>query len=368
MSRSFCACLLVLLVSASCVRTVQSGRDTIDLVKNIAADASSPEHEMLASLSKVPSSGEIYLLGSPELAGLIGDAFCDCDMFDNVRARFWSDDLKDFAGECFDLVGDADYTPYSAFAEAHGADSLRELSVRYALSFLSDKCNMSIYDLEGNARKEPAKMIVLADPWMALCGKFDIDTLFSLTSCKVPVISPQELLFNAAFAGEKKYFNVGLMCDSLYSGSGIYKALFEESVAANSIIGTRYFEAPSEDSAEGRLSAFLDKYIESGRNEPLDVLLVDDWSVDLEAMRKELEDIRDFSKEASMRYGKLVSPGFAIFGSSELTMSECYLKLREMSLFTHRIAQPTVKNYTVKSQPWGDKLKFLLIPSENVQN
>lgn len=366
MRRVLYTCLSILLLAASCVRQEHTGRDTIALVKSIAADNTSPDRIMLEGFSKPSSAGNIFVLGASRECALIGRTFVECDIFDNVRARSYSDGLKDFAGETFALVDDVTYTPYSEFVDAYTEDALRELSVRLTLSLLRDKCNMSIYDIEGNAAKAPAKMIILADPWMQRCGKFDVDTLFSLTSCKVPVISPQDLLLDAAFAGEKKYFNVGLMCDSLNHKSGIYGSIFKEKTTQHKIMGARYFEAPSSQSETGRLESFLDSYIESGRTEPLDVLLVDDWSVDLGQMREALSNIRDFSKEESMRYGKCISPDFVILGSSELTMKECYLLLRKLSLFTHRIALPQQEQYVIMPQPGGEEMQYMLIPGKDV--
>ena len=43
-------------------------------------------------------------------------------------------------------------------------------------------------------------------------------------------------------------------------------------------------------------------------------------------------------------------------------MRRCYSILREGSLFTHRIAQPEYKNYTVSPRPWAEDMQFLLIP------
>ena len=366
MSRTLSACLLALLVAVSCTGPVQNGRETIPLVNSIAGNAGSPEHIMLSSFAKIPSSGSIFVAGSPQLCSLIGDSFQDCDDFDNVRARLFSDGLKDFSGETVALAYDEAFAPYGDYVTSEGSDAMREVTVRTALAALREKCNISIYDIEGNKSKTPAKIIILADPWMLLRGKFDVDTLFSLTSCKVPVVSPLELLMESAFAGEKKYFNIGLMCDSLYIGTGVYKSVFEEKVAEHSIMGTGYFEAATSGSEGHILAEFLDKYMASGNPAPLDVLLVDDWSVNKQALMAELSDIRDFKKEESMRYGKMISPGFTIFCSSELTMHECYLTMRKLSLFTHRIALPELKFYTIKPLPGGKTQEFLLIPSENV--
>ena len=366
MSRTFSTCLLILLAAASCTGPVQNGKETIPLVEHIAASADSPDHVLLSSFAKIPSSGSIFVAGSPQVCTLIGNSFRDCDDFDNVRARSFSDGLKDFSGETIALAADEAFAPYGDFVASNGGAAMREVTVRTALAALKEKCSISIYDIEGNKSKAPAKIIVLADPWMLYCGKFDVDTLFSLTSCNVPVVSPLELLAKSAFAGEKKYFNVGLMCDSLYIGTGVYKSVFEEKVAEYSIMGTSYFEAATPSSEGQILAGFLDKYAESGNTAPLDVLLVDDWSVDKQALMDELSLIRDFHKEESMRYGKMISPDFTIFCSSDLTMHECYLTMRKLSLFTHRIALPELKFYTIKPLPGREAQEFLLIPSENV--
>ncbi|MBO6170347.1 MAG: hypothetical protein J6O51_10330 [Bacteroidales bacterium] len=368
MAKTISVFLATLLLAASCTEQVQSGRETIDYVLSIAGSPDSPEHSLLAGKSKLTPDGDIYIMGSPESCALLGESFKECDRFDNVRARRTPDGLKDFSGETFSLMCDPEYTPYAEFANTAGSRSMRELMARMAVASLDDKCNVSIYDLEGNAPKRPAKMIILSDPWMLLDGKFDIDTLFALTSCKVPVISPQELLFDAVFGGDKKYFNIGLMCDSLYSGTGVYEELFRQKVAQHGLMEAKYFEAATPQDTLHRLASFLDAYIESGRTEPLDVLLVDDWSVDQKDLLDELALIRDYSKEESMRYGKTVAPDFTVICSSGLTMGTCYLQLRQSSLFTHRIALPELKSYTLRPLPGGSLLQFLMIPSENVQN
>ena len=368
MSRTVSACLLTLLVAASCTGPVQNGKETIPLVESIAGNADSPDHILLSSFSKIPSSGSIFIAGSPEACSLIGEGFMSCDDFDNVRARSFSDGLKDFSGETFALASDEAFAPYGDFVASNGSDAMRTVTVRTALAALKSKCNISIYDIEGNKDKAPAKIIILADPWMLHCGKFDVDTLFTLTSCKVPVVSPQELLMKSALAGDKKYFNIGLMCDSLYLNSGVYKSIFDEKVKEYSIMGTSYFEAATSGTEGHILAEFLDKYAESGNTEPLDALLVDDWSVNKHALMDELGLIRDFSKEESMRYGKMISADFNIFCSSELTMHDCYMTMRKHSLFTHRIALPELMNYTIKPLPGSSAYEFLLIPSENVQD
>lgn len=355
------------LALASCQCPTHGGRDTIELVKALAADPGSPEHTLLAGNAKPSSSGDIYIIGTEEACTLISSRFADCDIVENARGRNWGDGLKDFAGETFACVLDDAFSPYQEYAAANGREALREHSVRLALASLSPRCNVSVYDLEGNYEKRPAKMLLLADPWMLDSGKFDIDTLFALTSCNVPVVSPQELLFNAALGGEKKYFNLGIACDSLYLQSGIYKSLFEAKAREFDVVGARSFQAASAGSA-GTLAGFLDSYVAAGNTAPLDAVLIDDWNVDTDSLKVEISAIRDFNREEYMNYGKLISPGFTVFTSSAETLAYCYKILRQRSLFTHIIAQPRQCAYTIKTAPESSAGSFLMIPVENVQN
>lgn len=366
--RRFVPILAALLgLAVSCTGGSGGGRDTIPLVKAIAADSYSPEHILLSSFSKVPSSGDICIAGTPASCAQVSRDFTACDIFENARGREWSDDLKDFAGETFACICDSEFTPYERLVIDGDCTALRTLAVNYALAALSSECSVSRYDLDGNCEKAPAKIIILADPWLFCCGKSDIDTLFTLTGCKVPVISPQELMLDAALGGNKKYFNSGILCDSLYLHDGIYKELFSAGAAKHDIVGARCFIAAT-DPCGTPLASFLDAYIEQGGEEPLDAIMVDDWNVDIESLESEVAAIRDFSREEHMRYGRLLSPGFAVFSSSRLTMSACYKLMRERNLFTHRIASPEVKGYTVWPLAEGDGRQFLLIPSENVQD
>lgn len=352
--------LLIIAAAASCQRQAGHGREPVQLVYDIAGGSDAHGAAVLAANGSPKSSGEIFLAGSPGYTRLLASHFLECDIFDNVRGRDWSDGLRDFAGETFSCIEDSSFSPYVRFSAS--PDSLRELAVRYAVAALDTHCNVSVYDLDGNAAKDPAKVLVLSDPWLLLNGKFDIDTLFTLTGASVPVVSSQKLMFDSVLAGEKKAFNVGIICDSTYAGTGVYPELFRRSCAEHDVIGARCTEG------SGDLFSFLQTYIESGYQETLDAILVDDLSLDMEVLSGQLSAIRNFSREESMLYGKYISPSLEIISACSLTMKECYRILRSHSLFTHKIAQPASRTYVVTPRPWAEDMQFLLIPSENVQN
>ena len=362
MKRTLIACLL-LLAAVSCHRSPAPGREPVKLVKDIVSGADAGANVISAS-GMPASSGEIYIAGAPESCRLLRDKFVSCDIFENVRGRSWSDGLKDFAGETFSCISDWANTPYGELVKTGSADSLRELAVRYALAALDTKYNISVYDLDGNGTKVPAKAIVFPDPWLYEYGKFDVDTLFSITGLGVSVISPQDLMFNAVFGGERKCFNIGLICDSTAVGTGIYPAIFKDKTREHGIMGAKFFEA-SVSQEPGSLYRFLDAYIASGNDEPLDAIIVDDPRLDKERMEEELQAARDFSREEYMNYGKLISTFLTMQFSSELVMQECYSILRKGSLFTHRIAQPASRSYIVSPRPWVEDMQFLLIREQD---
>ena len=357
MRKYFQISLLALLTVVSCQQQVQHGRTTIPLVYDIAngTDASA---KVVMEHGTPTSDGEVFLAGSPMYTSLLAARFLECDMADNVRGRAWSDGLKDFAGETFSCITDVSFAPYASLSS--GPDSLRELAVRYAIAALDTHCNVSVYDLDGNASKASAKMLVLSDPWLYRYGKFDIDTLFTMTGRGIPVVSPQQLMLDAVLAGEKKSFNVGIICDSSYVGKGIYPEIFRAAAAEHNVVGARCTEG------SGNLYGFLDTYIASGATDPLDAILIDDLSANLEELTAQVAAINSYSREESMKYGRYISRDLRIFNSGDLTMQKCYEILRSHNLFTHKIAQPMSRTYEVYPRPWASDMQFLLIPVDNV--
>lgn len=359
--------LPVLLLAAACSGPVPSGRAALPLVMDIASGRATAERGVIDSRQGPLSAGDIYIAGSPAACRLLCADFLDCDVFDNVRGRSFSDDLKDFAGETFACIEDDVFSPYGELISAGDTATLRELAVRYALAALDDKCNVSQFDLDGNAAKTPAKLLILADPWMHEYGMFDVDTLFSLTSCPVNLVSPQSLMMDEVLGGSQKSFNIGIICDSIYVGKGIYPAIFRSKCRQFDIVGARCFEA-SVSGREGSLYEFLDKYIASGRSEALDAILVDDRALQYGAVESEILAARDLNREESMNYGKLIAPGLRVVRSSDLTMRWCYEVLRSGDLFTHKIALPQASFYSVRKNPVEGGAHFLLIPASNVQD
>lgn len=362
MKRAFTYIIPVLVALVSCTRPAETGRQPIPLVGELVRGSASGSGTILAAATP-KSDGDIYIAGSPDFNLSLKNRFLSCDIFENVRGNSWSDGLLDFAGETFCCITDRVHTPYDTLsASPQGTEALRELAVRYALAALDTKYNISVYDLDGNGQKRPAKILVFSDPWLFEYGKFDVDTLFSQMSCTIPVISAQDLLFDAAL-GERKCFNIGLICDSTCLGKGVYPSIFRSKAAQHDVVGTRFFEgAPGPGS--GSLYRFLDAYAAAGNTAPLDAILVDDPYADMGMLEEELKAARDYSREESMHYGKYVQSGMLMESSQVLVMRKCYSLLRKGSLFTHRIALPDSRLFSVSPRPWVDDMQFLLIGEE----
>ena len=83
----------------------------------------------------------------------------------------------------------------------------------------------------------------------------------------------------------------------------------------------------------------------AGKTRPFDAILVDDSSVDADAMRLTLKRITTAGNEESLSYGKLVAPGCRILDVMSTVNSECYRLLRKDNLFRLDIAYPRSIEY-----------------------
>ena len=70
----------VLAVLPSCRQETKGGRDTIPYVKAVVSDTEGVAYKLLSGMSRVPSSGDIYILGSEAPVKLIGSKYAECDV------------------------------------------------------------------------------------------------------------------------------------------------------------------------------------------------------------------------------------------------------------------------------------------------
>lgn len=357
--------LISLLLSASCVRQKVETRPTIPLVREILAEKTGPRAELLRGSEPRPAS-DIAIIGSEYACDRLAERFSFRDVQDNVDASYQVDGLPDFAGETFACIEDA--APYAEVLAADGADELRRRTVQRVLAALDTAVHISPYDLEGLSSKRASKFIVLADPILAEYGGFDVDTLLSSTGCRVPVIRPVELMIDRAFAnGSRGDLSVAILCDPQYGETGIYEQIFARKAAAQGRKGATCVVS-SVARRDSVLHTFLKDYLAAGNTKPLDAILVDDLSVEMDSLKNELAEIISVMNESSMTLGRVIPRGFFFLNAFEEVSECCYSFLREHNLFTHNIAKPQVMVFRPVRKPESEDDAIILIPGSYVQN
>ncbi len=357
--------LLILLLSASCVRQKVETRPTIPLVREILAEKTGPRAELLRGNEPRPTS-DIAIIGSEYACDRLAERFSFRDVQDNVDASYQVDGLPDFAGETFACIEDA--APYAEVLAADGADELRRRTVQRVLAALDTAVHISPYDLEGLSSKRASKFIVLADPVLAEYGGFDVDTLLSSTGCRVPVIRPVELMIDRAFANSTRGdLSVAILCDPHYGATGIYEQIFARKAAAQGRKGATCVVS-SVARRDSVLHTFLKDYLAAGNTKPLDAILVDDLSVEMDSLKNELAEIISVMNESSMTLGRVIPRGFFFLNAFEEVSDCCYSFLREHNLFTHNIAKPQVMVFRPVRKPESEDDAIILIPGSYVQN
>ena len=356
---------LLLLLPVACKHQVEVARQTVPVVREILSDRSDPRAQLLRG--RVPvSQADITIIGPEFTCDRLAEQLSFRDLQDNVDARFVPDGLPDFAGETFVCIEDT--TPYREILEAQGAEALRQQTVFRVLAALDTAVHISPYDMEGLSAKASSKLVVLADPFLCEYGGSDVDTLFRSTLCRVPVISPIEKMIDLAFdRDERGDLSVGVLCDAQLDSAGIYEKIFARKAAERGRRGASLVSigVGQRDSA---LYRFLDRDQAAGYVKPLDVILVDDLSVDVEQLKIELAQIVSVMNESSMTLGRLVSRDFFFIDAMETVSGQCYSFLRENNMFTHNIAKPQVTVYRPVRKPESEDGSIILIPGSYVQN
>ena len=357
--------LLLVLLPAACRREVVETRPTIPLVREILAEKSGPRISLLRDRTARPQA-DITVIGGEFACDLLAEQLSHRDMRDNVDGRHTPDGLPDFAGETFACIEDGRH--YAEWVKTGESEELRRQAVFRVLGALDTVVHISPYDLDGLAVKPTSKLIILADPFLTEYGGFDADTLFRATGCRIPVISPMDAMIERAFEqGGRPDLSVGILYDPQYDSTDIYDRIFSRKAAELGAKGAScaaFAMAPG----DSLLHRFLALYLAGGDTRPLDAILVDNPSVDLESMKTELAEIVSVMNESSMTLGRQISRGFFFLNSLDEISDRCYDFLRENNLFTHNIAKPQVSIFKPVRKPEADDGSIILIPGSYVQN
>ena len=352
----------------SCTGKAPAGDGIVPLVREILSDRTSPEHGLLSSFSEPDPVGEIFIIGPEEGCLSIAEAMFALDQRDNVDAKPGEDGLKDFAGETMACIIDTMSYSYPELISERKEYTVRERVVRMCLSAIDTVGHLSPYDIDGMASKAPAKVIVLADPLVACYGKADVDTLLHASGCGIPALSPLDVMFDDLFeSAAGRQVKAGIICEPRFAGSGAYLSRFESAMRRHGAEGSGCVVLPGRGK-EGVVKAFLDDYMAAGGEQPLDFIVVDDPTLNMQTLKSELAGLISIMNEESMVYGRFIAPDFSFIDPASSVSRKCYDILRKSNLFTHNIAQPQIVTYAVAPSPNADDGSILLIPGTYVQN
>ena len=294
---------------------------------------------LVSSSASGSSDGSIFIVGEPLESLHLSEALMCSDDFDNVTGSAHPDALPDFAGEEICSLLDKANSPYRGYLKASNSSFLRELTVRHVVESLDSVVFISPFDKEGMGRRKAAKLIVLASPYMAAYGRFDADTLFSCMGVESIVISPLDIMMAESLPADGTPVNVGVLADSAAIADRVYESVFAEQTSRKASPSSLLFQgSPRRNGHE--LVSFLEQYSQAGYSNPLSVLIVDDYSVDIDSLKAELAAIRVELSDAQLLYGSLVSDDFRILDTRSTVAHECYRRLRSSNTFTHNIAYP----------------------------
>lgn len=339
----------------------------VPYVSGILADRSCSEAELLGRISAPESHGSVCIIGPEDVAYRLAEEFSERDAHDNVDGSHKTDLLPDFAGETAScIVNDGSFRDLLA---SEGETALRERSARLTLLALDTLSHISPFDMAGLDKKYAGKVIILADPYITHYGKYDVDYLFGESGCSVPVLSPLNVATDEMFRGQEGGdLNVGIMFDGRFADASVYEMRFRQDASERGAGQSRCFAVPTASDSTSVLRTFFDSYIAAGLSEPIDALIVDDTTVDTEALKNELVSIISVMNESSLTYGPLVSGNFRILSSTDAVLEMTYGIMRKQNLFTHNISKPQVSTYRISSRPGTDDGSLLLISGSYVQN
>ena len=336
--------LAALLTVLSCRERPAAVRETIPYVKQLAADTTA--FSLVQSYRTQGTRGSIAVIGEPDDALALSEAFLEADVRDNIDGKPGQDRLPDFAGESFDIIMDAHNAPYPRMAAA-SPDSLREVAVRCAVMSLDTVSFAQALDPQSRLSKKKAKIFVLASSMLTEFGQFDVDTLLKMASRDPLILNPVDAMMDKIREASLQHVAawVPALVKPTYSAS------------AKDLDCTVITPAGGVD-VRSAFRDLLRQFRSLRPNTSLDAVLVDSFSIDLGELQAEVEHIHRQITEEDMAFDRILAPKFRFIEPKSCLTEACYRLLRERNLFTHDIAYPSVRYYQTEEGMDGD---FVLV-------
>jgi hypothetical protein len=332
------------LLTVSCRERTAPLRDTIPYVKQLAEDSTA--FSLVRAYRSQGTRGSIAVVGEPEAALLLSEAFLQADVRDNIDGKPGNDRLPDFAGESFDVIMDAYNAPYRRMAES-SPDSLREVAVRCAMMSLDTVSYAHALDPQSRLSKKKAKVFVLASSMLTEFGQFDIDTLVKMASREPLILNPVDAMMDAVRGASLAHVAAWVPAPA--------KPAYE---AAATGLDCAVISPVGGSDVRSAFRDLLRQYRSLKPNTALDAVLVDSFTMDLEELHAEVEHIHRQITEEDMAFDRLLAPKFHFIEPKSSLTEACYRLLREKNLFTHDIAYPAVRYYQTEEGMDGD---FVLV-------
>lgn len=344
--------LTAVLMAVGCGEKITGGRDTIQLVKQIASDTSGVMN-LVHRYRTHGSEGAIALLGEPVACQALSERFLKADDVNNIDGRSESDQLPDFAGETFLVCLDDYNEPYAQFlrsGSAESLDSLREVAVKNLLFALDTVCHVSAHESKADLPKMSAKVIIYCNPVNAAFGQFDADTLLQIAGKQPLILSTPEAMLEKVYSAGKK--NLVVWTSEETAASFVWQYVAGEMQPDFPSPLTLVPEKAVDIRTEFR--DLLRKYLNTHPENRLDAVLLDFFNAKEDLLRSELDHIRMEMTEEDARFNKAISGTFQFITPEEAVTWKTYRLLRQENLFTHKIAYPALHYYQSEESIDGD--------------
>lgn len=319
---------LLALAVISCKNTEEVQIKTIPYVSALVAQG--------VDMPSFDSDGAIFIVGDGRKCNDYADVFMNVDSRENVDASFVSDGLPDFCGEQLCVLTDVPFI--SILSSEH--TKLSEEVVKDVMLSLDSLSHLSPFDTEGNIRKPVAKVVLLSNALSVIYGLSDVNALFELTGCDIPVISPLSIMMDQALdISDASAITTGIFTEGGLSSMGVYSLYFRKKAMDKGLAESDCVSFESLGSLTP-LRDFMDNYIAGGYTKPIDAFIVDDFSIDVELLRKEYDSLTSVHNEESLKYKKYFSDSLRFFDCRETAVRAVFDVLRERNGFTHNIIFP----------------------------
>lgn len=353
------------LLCVSCVDKNDSGRQTIQYVRDILSGKELAAKQILTAEGIPSYRDEIAIVGTDRNTVRLYEALAEYDKRDNIDGRLNPDELPDFAGEFFSLITQEE--GFKSLIDRNQVPAVRRHLVMRVVSAMDTVSNLSIYDLEGKGNKSSSKMIIVADPNLYHYSSFDLDTLFRATSCDVPVVYPLDVMLDEAFSDDKEKLNVAILYDPEIASAKVYMDILKAKAQSLGRELGSFIVYPT-DNKENIFERLATAFKASYGDEKIDVILVDDYNIDISDIKVNLANIVSVMNETYITYGQSFADDIKMVDVVEACASHCYDILRSENLFTHNISLPQAKMYRVHNTSNVLDSSIVLIPELYVQN